>query len=215
MNLKTIQYHSYENGLPKEGNFILGQRNENNIFVYQAFNDRIADYAIKNQNFGGPDYSFNRMTWIKPNFLWMMYRSGWAEKDINQNRILAIEISFQGFEELLTEGVLTSYDNLFGNEKTWKEKLNSSSVRIQWDPDHDFKGNKLKRRAVQIGIKNDALKKFNNMFIQSIQDITNFVKEQKSNMENKKENFLVIHENIIDVNSSLKTKFSIPKKITF
>jgi len=22
----------------------------------------------------------NRMTWIKPNFLWMMYRSGWASK---------------------------------------------------------------------------------------------------------------------------------------
>ncbi|MFM7854759.1 MAG: DUF4291 family protein [Flammeovirgaceae bacterium] len=24
--------------------------------------------------------SLNRMTWMKPNFLWMMYRSGWATK---------------------------------------------------------------------------------------------------------------------------------------
>jgi Domain of unknown function (DUF4291) len=214
MNLQTIPYHSYEKGLPQEGNFILGQRRAENIFVYQAFNDRIADYAIKHQKFGGQDYSFNRMTWIKPNFLWMMYRSGWAEKDSNQNRVLAIEMTFEGFEELLSEGVLTSYDKSFGDEQSWREKLNNSYVRIQWDPDHDFKGEKLKRRAVQIGIKNDALQKFNNDFIKSIQDITSFVKEQKTSIDNNKECFFVIDENIIDVNSSLKTKFSIPNKFT-
>ena len=210
MNLKTIPYHSYEKGLPQEGNFILGQKRADNIFVYQAFNDRIADYAIKNQKFGGQDYSFNRMTWIKPNFLWMMYRSGWGEKDSNQNRILAIEISFKGFEELLTQGVLTSYDKSFGDEQAWRKKLNNSNVRIQWDPDHDFKVEKLKRRAVQIGIKNEALQNFNNDFIKSIQDITSFVKDQKASIDNKKEWFFVIDESIIDVNSSLKSKYSIP-----
>lgn len=214
MNLKTIPYHSYEKGLPQEGNFILGQRRGENIFVYQAFNDKIADFAIKYQKFGGQDYSFNRMTWIKPNFLWMMYRSGWAEKDSNQNRILAIEMTFEGFEELLNEGILTSYDKSFDNEQIWREKLNNSNVRIQWDPDHDFKGEKLTRRAVQIGIKNDALQKFNNDYIKSIQDITSFVKAQKKNIDNNQEWFFVIDENIIDVNSSLKTKFSIPNKFT-
>ena len=214
MNLQTIPYHSYEKGLPQEGNFILGQRRADNILVYQAFNDRIADYAIKHQKFGGQDYSFNRMTWIKPNFLWMMYRSGWAEKDNNQNRILAIEMTFEGFEELLNEGVLTSYDKSFGDEQIWRENLNNSNVRIQWDPDHDFKGEKLKRRAVQIGIKNDALQKFNNEFIKSIQDITSFVKAQKASIDNEKDNFFVIDESIIEVNSSLKTKFSIPNKFT-
>lgn len=212
MNLQTIPYHSYEKGLPQEGNFILGQRRADSIFVYQAFNDKIANYAVKNQKFGGQDYSFNRMTWIKPNFLWMMYRSGWAEKDSNQNRILAIEMTFEGFEELLTKGVLTSYDKSLGNEQTWREKLNDSNVRIQWDPDHDFKGEKLKRRAVQIGIKNDALQQFNHEFIKSIQDITSFVKEQKKSIDNKKECFFVIDENIIEVNNSLKAKFSIPDK---
>jgi len=214
MNLQTIPYHSYEKGLPQEGNFILGQRDAENIFVYQAFNDKIADYAIKYQKFGGQDYSFNRMTWIKPNFLWMMYRSGWAEKDSNQNRILAIEMTFEGFEELLSEGVLTSYDKSFGDEQIWREKLNNSNVRIQWDPDHDFKGEKLKRRAVQIGIKNDALQRFNNEYIKSIQDITSFVKEQKKSIDNKDECFFVIDENIIEVSSLLKVKFEIPQKFT-
>jgi len=211
MNLKTIQHHRYEKGLPQEGNFILGQKNGSNIFVYQAFNDSIADYAIKNQKFGGLDYSFDRMTWIKPNFLWMMYRSDWAEKDSNQSRILAIEMTFEGFEELLNNGVLTSYDKSYGDESTWRDNLSNSDVRIQWDPDHNVKGEKLKRRAVQIGIKNEALQKFNNEFIKSIQDITAFVKEQKTKIDSGNEWFYVINESIIEVNDALKKKFSIPE----
>jgi hypothetical protein len=209
MNLQTIDHNNYEAKLPQEGNFIIGQRKESNIFVYQAFNDSIANYAIANQKFGGQSYSFSRMTWIKPNFLWMMYRSGWSFKDINQNRILAIEITFTGFEELLTNGVLSSNRDKSINEETWRQKLNNSDVRIQWNPDHDYKGNKLKRRAVQIGIKNQALLKFNNDFIVSIQDITTFVTEQKKKIDNG-ETFQVINEEIIQVNSFLKSKFEIP-----
>ncbi len=214
MNLQTIPYDSYEKGLPQEGNFILGQRRADSIFVYQAFNDEIADYAVKNQKFGGENYNFSRMTWIKPNFLWMMYRSGWAEKDINQNRILAIEMTFEGFEELLTEGVFTSYKKWTGDKKSWREELKYSNVLIQWDPDHDYNGEPLKRKAIQIGIKNETLHKFNNEFIKSIEDITSFVKEQKANIDNKNEFFFVINESIIEINNSLKAKFKIPSKFT-
>lgn len=72
MKLNTIPHKNYETNLPNEGNYIIGQKSGENIYVYQAFNDKIADFACKNQKFGGPDYSFSRMTWIKPNFLWMM-----------------------------------------------------------------------------------------------------------------------------------------------
>lgn len=51
-----------------------------------------------------------RMTWIKPNFLWMMYRSGWAQKK-NQEVILAIRICRSFFEELLFQAVYTSYQS--------------------------------------------------------------------------------------------------------
>lgn len=210
MNIQTIPYSNYEKGLPQEGNFILGQRQGDNIIVYQAFNDGIADYAIKNQKFGGKDYSFSRMTWIKPNFLWMMYRSGWAKKDRNQNRILATEMTFTGFEELLAKGVLTSFDKSHGNEQTWKESLKESNVRVQWDPDHNYMGGKLKRRAVQIGIKGEAMQKFHDHYIKSIQDITTFVIEQKDRIDENKEDFLVIEEHVIEVNNSLKLKYSIP-----
>src|SRR5690242_11075104 len=67
------------------------------IRVYQAFSDEIADTAIKHQTFVSPPFSLNRMTWIKPSFLWMMYRAGWGCKDPGQKRILAIDMTHEGF----------------------------------------------------------------------------------------------------------------------
>ena len=60
------------------------------IRVYQAYNNEIAGEALKLGKFGNK-FSLNRMTWIKPSFLWMMYRSGWASKQ-GQERILAIDL---------------------------------------------------------------------------------------------------------------------------
>lgn len=149
------------------------------FIVYQAYKPSIAEFAIDNQKFGGNDFSFNRMTWIKPNYLWMMYRSGWAKKE-NQEKILAIRISKIGWEELLKEAVFSSYKSEhYQSESEWKTKLEQSEVRLQWDPNHDPHGNKLERKAIQIGIKGDLLKKYNNEMILSISDITPFVSKQK------------------------------------
>lgn len=209
MNLQYTPYPSYEHALPQEGNFILGQQRGDNIIVYQAFNDAIADYAVANQKFGGPAYSFSRMTWIKPNFLWMMYRSGWAQKE-NQNRILAIEITYNAFIWFLRFGVLSSHDPKQGSYEEWKQLLAESDVRIQWDPDHGVSGEKLKRRAVQIGIKDAALEKFNNQFVQSIADITPFVNEQYTRLQPAPEQLMVIQENVVAVPESIRAKYAIP-----
>ncbi|MCL1852794.1 MAG: DUF4291 family protein [Peptococcaceae bacterium] len=68
------------------------------IRVYQAYSDAIANAALENGVFVSPPYKIDRMTWIKPSFLWMMYRSGWGHKDAGQKRILAIDITRDGFE---------------------------------------------------------------------------------------------------------------------
>ncbi len=210
MKIETIPYKSYEKGLPQAGNWILGQEQDDTIIVYQAFNHQIADYAVANQRFGGSAYSFTRMTWIKPNFLWMMFRAGWASKE-NQERILAIRMSKNGFIQLLEEGVYTIYTSeKYESKESWQAALSNSEVRIQWDPDHDPSGKKIARRALQIGIKGSRVEQFNNEFIQEIIDITAFVKQQKDNFDNKSEDFLVINESIVDVPPLLKQKYSIP-----
>jgi len=68
--------------------------------VYQAYKPEIANFAVRNGFFGGAKFSFERMSWIKPNFLWMMYRSGWATKE-GQENILAVKLKRSFFEEIL------------------------------------------------------------------------------------------------------------------
>lgn len=163
---------------PDEGKHILATYDEHTIIVYQAYHEQIANYAVKHQRFGGA-FSMNRMSWIKPNFLWMMFRSGWATK-LNQERILAIQISRSGFEQLLQSAVHSSYQSLYQTKELWKKALKSSSVRLQWDPDHDPYGNKLKRKAIQLGLKDDSLRKYVDDWIVQIEDITSFVAEQRA-----------------------------------
>ena len=62
---------------PKSGRHILAQYDEHSIIVYQAYCPAIGRYAIEHRRFGG-EFSYQRMSWIKPGFLWMMYRSGWG-----------------------------------------------------------------------------------------------------------------------------------------
>lgn len=171
---------------------VTGQQSENNIIVYQAFNDQIANYAVENQKFGGSNYSFNRMTWIKPNFLWMMYRSGWATKP-NQQRILAISISKEFFKKLLHEGELTSIkQSNYNEESIWRSLLNNSEVRIQWDPHHRPDKSKLDRKAIQIGIKGSLQRQFAINEINFIEDITSFVKEQNKYITRKYYKYLKV-----------------------
>lgn len=213
MKLKTIKYTDYEHELPQNGKHIIGQLRNENIIVYQAFNPNIAKWAIENQKFGGSHYKFTRMSWIKPNFLWMMYRAGWAKKEHPQN-ILAIEISRTNFEVLLKEAVHSTYEEeIYETREKWKSNLENSPVRLQWDPDHNPIGEKLKRRAIQIGIKGELLEEFGKEWILSIEDITEFVHKQKSILDSGKEDdLLVIEEQRISLkNEKLINKLQISK----
>jgi hypothetical protein len=69
------------------------------IVVYQAYRERIALPALANQRFV-PPFSLNRMTWIKPLFLWMMERSNCGRKP-GQEYILAVRITRAGWNETL------------------------------------------------------------------------------------------------------------------
>lgn len=205
--LRTIPYSRYETGLPQQGHCVLGQETGESIIVYQAFNDRIADFALSHQQFGGEAYSFSRMTWIKPNFLWMMYRSGWASKP-GQERILAIRMSKSGFLSLLELGVYSGFQaDKYPTRENWQSALRQSDVRIQWDPDHLPKGGKHERRAIQIGIKGRMLHTFNQQFIREITDITPFVVEQREKLAIDFQSLEVIEERVISLQPALREKY--------
>ncbi|AOR64572.1 DUF4291 domain-containing protein [Pectobacterium wasabiae] len=148
------------------------------IRVYQAYSDEIADSTLANGKFISPPFSLSRMTWIKPSFLWMMYRSGWAKKDPGQNRILAIDLTHSGFREIINQGVLShrADDSCLSNDE-WKKKVTDSNVVIQWDPERDLLLNKLDYRTIQIGLRGEAVKRYTEEWIVDIHDITEHVTE--------------------------------------
>ena len=192
MELIYTNYLEQQAQLPKNGKYIIGQYDNDSIVVYQAYNHKIADFAIQYQKLGGSAFSYNRMSWIKPNFLWMMYRSGWATKP-NQERILAIRISTQDWETILSKAVISSYKrDLYGSEAEWKDSLSRSDVRLQWDPDHDPYGRKLDRKAIQIGMRGETLKSFGNEMIVNIEDITDFVGQQRQFREKPQLDGLIV-----------------------
>lgn len=163
---------------PSKGKVILAQHDVESITVYQAYNKAIGHYAVEHGVFGG-DFSFSRMTWIKPNFLWMMYRSGWGTKN-NQEVTLAVKIKRSAFDKILTLAFpSTFYRDLYKNIEEWKDCVQKSNVRLQWDPDHNPFGEKLERRAIQLGLRGDMVHHYSSDWILDIADISEFVREQR------------------------------------
>lgn len=136
------------------------------VWVYQAFKPDIAGPAVELQTFEGTGFDTNRMTWIKPSFAWMLYRSKYGTKH-NQERILKIKVSHDVMASLLSICKC-------------KEGGGGSLGRVQWDPARDLYSpepkkkiprKKLVDKTIQIGLKG----KLNQLYtsgILEIQDVT-------------------------------------------
>lgn len=152
------------------------------IIVYQAYNNAIAESAVKHQTFISPPFKMDRMTWIKPSFLWMMYRSGWATKP-NQEHVLAIKITREGFDWALQHACLSHFDpQVHASYDAWKEQLQNAPVRIQWDPERDINMNKLDYRSIQIGLSDLAVQMYVEEWIVGIEDVTDKVIQIKKHI---------------------------------
>ena len=141
------------------------------IRVYQAYSDEIADSAMRHQTFVSPPFSMTRMTWIKPSFLWMMYRAGWGEKDDGQKRILAIDITHSGFAWALANSC-PSHPGPGMSPEDWRIMKDAAPVSVQWDPERDLHHNPLDHRAIQIGLSGEAVRRYTQEWIKAISDIT-------------------------------------------
>ncbi len=113
------------------------------------------------------------MTWIKPSFNWMMYRSGYASKP-GQEVVLGIEITREGFEWALKNAVLSKFTPaVHASPEKWQNLLTAKPVRIQWDPERDWQMQQIQRaRAIQIGLSGEAVNRYVNHWIVHIEDVT-------------------------------------------
>lgn len=143
---------------------------------------RIADAALATGRFVAP-FSMDRMSWIKPPFLWMIYRCGWATKP-GQERVLAIRISRAGFEAALSESCLSHFDpTVHADEASLRCDLEASPVRIQWDPERTLDGQPLPHRSLQVGLSGAALRHDVAEWIQDIEEITGTLERRRLGLD--------------------------------
>jgi hypothetical protein len=144
---------------------------DSTITVYQAYAPHIAGPALAAGRFVDP-FARGRMTWVKPSFLWMMYRCGWATKP-GQERVLAVEITREGFEWALSRAVLSSHDGSGDSAReAWAHRLRDSPVRVQWDPERSLRLERLPHRSLQVGLTGQAVDRYVDEWIVNLTDVT-------------------------------------------
>lgn len=190
MQLLTEAYLAQNSRWPTKGRILLAQADSDSIIVYQAYRPSTGHFAAKHGYFGD-GFSMSRMTWIKPNFLWMMYRSGWGTKE-GQEVTLAIRLKRKAFDEILGMAVHSNFTpQVYGSQEAWKHAVASSNVRLQWDPDHDPWGTPLERRAIQLGLRGPVVQQYVREWVLDIEDISEFVAEQRKIVTERKLDQLV------------------------
>jgi hypothetical protein len=146
------------------------------IVVYQAYRPEIAEAAVAHNRFVAP-FSLNRMTWIKPSFLWMMERSNWAQKP-GQERVLAVRITRAGWEEVLGAAVLSAYTpGVYRDYDDWRAQSEAATVVVQWDPERDLRGKSLPYRSIQVGLSRHVIARYVDEWTVAIRDVTPLVRK--------------------------------------
>jgi len=141
------------------------------IVIYQAYSPAIAAPALAAQRFVAP-FSFNRMTWIKPSFLWLMHRSNWGLKG-GQEKILAVRITRGGWEEALSRAVPTSYEpGIFRSATDWAEQFRLAEVHRQWDTERTLRGAGLPGFSIQVGLSRHVIRLYTEDWTVGIEDYT-------------------------------------------
>ncbi|MBN1427688.1 MAG: DUF4291 domain-containing protein [Anaerolineae bacterium] len=180
--LRLKPYISQSERWPQQGRIILAQYDDQSVVVYQAFSRKMGAHAVRHGRLDGPRFSLDRMSWLRTNFLWMMYQSDWGSKP-EQSCVLAIWLRRDAFDAILAQAVHSLFaPGVYGDRETWQYALNRSEVRLQWDSDHNPRGIKIKRRAMQLGLSGETLRCYAQEWIIHIEDISQYVQEQAKYM---------------------------------
>src|SRR6516225_3230702 len=199
MNLLTEPYLAQTTRLPKTGRHVVAQFDDESVVVYQAYRPAIGHFAAQHGYFGG-EFRLSRMSWIKPNFMWMMYRCGWASKE-GQEVVLAVRLKRTAFDEILRRAVHSTFvPEVYESETAWKEAVARSDVRLQWDPDHLPSGAPVERRAIQLGLRGEVLARNAKEWLLDVEELGEFVREQSEQARSPFNVLITPREEVYPVN---------------
>lgn len=149
------------------------------VVVYQAFSPAIADAALSAGRFVAP-FSFARMTWIKPSFLWLMARSNWGRKP-NQERTLAIRLRRDAWHTALSLAVPTDPSSAaYPDYASWKRAFESAAAHAQWDTERSLMGEGLGHYSLQIGLSRAIAREYAERWVVGLVDLSDRVRKTRA-----------------------------------
>ena len=93
---------------------------------------------------------------------------------------LGLRVRRSFFDALLASAVPSSFDPRRDRDRVaWQAAVAASDVRLQWDPDHAPDGERLARRAVQLGLRGEALRALAGPELLEVIDLSDFVAAQR------------------------------------
>jgi hypothetical protein len=198
MRLIAESYLAQDARRPRSGRHVLARCDASSVVVYQAYRADLGQFAALHGRFGG-DFSLGRRSWVKPNFLGMMDRSGWGTKG-DQEVTLAVRLKRDAFDEILRRAVHSAFvPEVYATPEDWQRAVARSDVRLQWDPDHGPSGGPVERRAIRLGLRGEARARYAEGWVLDVEDISEFVREQRANAEPPHEGLLTPREEVYPV----------------
>ncbi len=106
-----------------------------------------------------------------------MERSNWAQKP-GQEHVLAVRITRQGWEDALSQAVLTTFnERVYPTYDDWRRQLETATVHVQWDPERSLRGASLPYRSIQVGLSRHIIQRYVDEWTVEIRDITPLVRK--------------------------------------
>lgn len=128
------------------------QHDRETVLVFQAYRPEIGRAAVAAGTLAVPGFALTRATWIKPGYLWMMHRSDWARSE-GQEVVLGLVVARAWFEAVLGRAELSTH----AAPEPGGAARRATDVVVQWDPDWGPRHQRQPWRAIQIGLRPDAV----------------------------------------------------------
>ena len=102
----------------------------------------------------------------------------WGQLD---DCVLAVYVDRKALFELLDESVSAKYEPIqYPQKREWDKAVRAADVLTQWDPEYDLCDHRMKRMAIQIGLRGNALRTYASDLILQVSDVSGFVRQQRT-----------------------------------
>lgn len=181
--IQTISHRSNQDNYPKRGRHLLAHYDDDRVAVYRWCDETSAQIALNDHQFNelAPGDS-HAIDWLELSFWRAAAQAETAGPDA---RLLAVLVDRVGFEAMLAKAVHTRFlPQVYQSEKSWRQLLAESWVRVAWLRDRTASGQATDYDVLRLGLMGKSQRYFaTGGWILDVQDLTPLLARQECPVE--------------------------------